>query len=169
MNRNLEHFARGSRQKNVTSTCGLCSKSYSGVYGLQKHHSVEHTTNPTKGKCDQCEKTYQNEHKLRIHKRMHKERQFSCEHCDLRFLTNNIKEEHVNRQHLKLKNVSCPKCDYEGYSNRDLDTHNINKHSDLKPYKCSICPMAFPRVSPLYTHQETHENMQKTTKAACLN
>ena len=158
--RKLKHFADG----NVTPTCDLCNKSYSDKYGLQKHRTAEHTSNPEKGNCDQCEKTFQNEHKLRNHMAVHKERKFPCEHCHLRFLTNNMKEEHVNRQHLKLKNVSCAKCDYEGYSKNDLNCHNINKHSGLKPYKCSICPMSFPRVSPLYTHQETHKNMQKTTR-----
>ena len=149
-----------------SKTCELCGKSFLRKSYLQKHHNVEHTTNPVEKECDQCEKTFPNEYKLAIHVRSshHRERKFSCQYCHQKFITDRLKEEHVNRKHLKIKNVSCTECDYEGYSIVDLRCHKTNKHSELKPYKCTLCPMAFPRVCGLYSHQETHENAQKTVK-----
>ena len=160
-----EHQSVSHKVKERPSLCELCNKSYTNEQELKRHHVFAHTQNPENGKCFQCEKKFLNHHQLKKHvDRQHMERKFQCEQCKSRLSTRSTLKAHIERQHLKLKNVSCPLCSYTGFSNVDLRIHNINKHSDFKPYKCSLCPMAFSRSSGLYSHQNSHENAQKSVK-----
>ena len=87
-----------------SKTCELCGKSFLRKAYLQHHHNVEHTTDPG-GECDQCGKIFPNEYKLAVHiQSSHKERKFSCQCCSNEFITDSLKQQHVNRKHLKMKN-----------------------------------------------------------------
>lgn len=163
----LEHrkIVHSKNNKERSSVCKECDRTFTHKYYLQRHTQLVHSKNLREGKCDQCEETMENRYQLTIHKRKeHTEKKFSCDYCPLKFSVLFEKERH-QRLHLNMRDFACEKCAYKGNSDQSLRIHKIQKHnSDFRPYKCALCPMAFPRVTSLYQHKTTHENVARTSK-----
>jgi len=81
-------------------------------------------------KCDQCPKSYDNEHDLKRHGRCHTidKQPLTCQYCQKSFKTHSHKKEHERT------------------------------HTGEKPYTCPICNRSFIQSSNLKKHIQTHKS-----------
>ena len=63
--------------------CNKCENNSENLPNLKKHRSDHMATSPQVFKCDQCIKDFNDEWKMKAHKKKHK--RFQCEQCEKNF------------------------------------------------------------------------------------
>jgi uncharacterized C2H2 Zn-finger protein len=97
------------------------------------------------------------EETARIQRRMKEDRMRVCPLCGK--VTDELNN-HIKRDHKKIKNFFCDLCDYKTYKKSNIVSH-VLKHR-TKPERnifCSICGIGFLRITSLTTHmRNSHSN-----------
>ena len=80
--------------------CSNCDHKSENKINLKKHKN-EHRSRSEIIKCEQCEKEFSEEWKLRAHEKKHKK--YQCDQCDKTFEYLDIKKKHILISHEKTK------------------------------------------------------------------
>lgn len=83
-----------------------------------------------------------------------KPKNFICESCPKRFVTQSSLQNHKNI-HLGIRNHICLTCDKCFARKRELDRHSVI-HTGFKPFSCVHCDKKFGRKDKLVRHERIH-------------
>ncbi len=139
--------------------CELCNKGYSTKRNL-KMHIKRALTKQKDFACDVCEKRFVTNSDLTKHKMIHSDQKaFQCNICDKSFTYKSDLNRHSS-VHIDVKAFECDICQ-KGF--KDVGTLRKHKviHNGFKPFSCDMCDKSFRRRADLFNHHKHH------TKYAC--
>ena len=155
LNRHIRdtHGNDGKEKKLVA--CPQCDKSLKANY-VKMHIQITH--NSAKYTCDQCGKSFKNQHQMRLHEKIHsndKADSFKCEVCDELIPPYSSLRRHMYRKHggRKFNPVTCDECGKQLSDKSKLDKHKDSIHLNKKPYQCQICKLSVSRIDNLKQHK----------------
>lgn len=193
---NLPTLSKHTHTHYVQYTCDACGKSYAVLSSLQCHLRYYCGNGPDKNICRKCNKIFSSIKERKKHlEKSPKCRQHVCNVCGERFLTWNMKQNHLNEAHsLPVKTYNCPEChivfqkrdrlrmhfktthtnDYVecSFCEKKFDNDkNLRKHIVIhtgeRNFVCKVCSKAFPRKSTLGQHMWIHSEVKKHECKAC--
>ncbi|CAL8081107.1 unnamed protein product [Orchesella dallaii] len=103
--------------------------------------------------CEECGLECISRSRLKRHKFVHGEPQFTCRHCQKKFRRRDHLDIHVLRIHSESKLFICEVCGRSCPTKPELKYH-VAEHE--KRYHCTFCPMRFARRTILTGHERTH-------------
>lgn len=116
--------------------------------------------------CPECDKKFEYESKLMLHRRKHtEERHYQCSECLLYFVQAAHLKQHMYT-HSGEKPYACTQCSARFTSAGVLASH-LNTHKDAKVYKCEICPATFNLRSTLENHLKVHTGVKSHVCPEC--
>ena len=80
--------------------CNKCDQEFANAHSLKTHKKI-HAQSCMPLRCDDCEKTFNEEWKLTAHIRTHKK--YSCDQCDKSFKFEDTRSKHIKIAHEGLK------------------------------------------------------------------
>ncbi|XP_050465534.1 zinc finger protein 791-like isoform X9 [Cataglyphis hispanica] len=176
-----------SRKCATIYECEICGKQMLKKLQFLKHRQ-DHKRNPkTEDRCEECDKVFANEEKLRKHmiKAHQKEKPFQCVLCGKYFKTEEFLKIHLKqhnkrftcdicgiskvsgydlRLHKKKHNqeyvTHCEMCGKGFYTNQTLERHLLT-HTGEKPFVCKVCNIAYASAAYLNMHMKSHGEREK--------
>ncbi|CAF4942877.1 unnamed protein product [Pieris macdunnoughi] len=146
--------------------CGVSFKRWAHAVGHRFHCGSE----PSLTKCDQCQKIFDNQYALDIHKKIHSRKEkYICDECAKCFGTKQHLIIHL-RMHTGVKPFKCTKCDKSFSTNSNLKSHKV-VHSDEKMFYCVECNKSFKSEKSLKRHFATtskHVDEKMYSCADCM-
>lgn len=118
-------------------TCDFCKTTFESLRVARSHYMVQHGMrdgyikcckrrlkirshiinhiewhkNPDAFKCQECNKVFASNDRLRRHAAFHESRKFKCEHCDKKFVRKHLLTAHMKRVHsISIKPLQCEIC-----------------------------------------------------------
>ena len=85
-------------------SCNQCEKSFKNTYHLKRHLKVHTDEKPFK--CLQCGKLFREVFQLKKHETYSCQRSFSCSHCDVKFTSKQLLNDHKRLEHA----IYCEEC-----------------------------------------------------------
>ena len=160
-------------------TCSFCLVKCKDRYARNKHEDIVHRKKPGKYKCDECDKSFQNENALRYHVDHHSNFKVTCDLCGFQSSSlNNLVQHKLIHNCDAVEGYKCDDCCITFSNKRNLKRHNKEKHFDtgganlgfvedleeLNLITCLQCEKKFKRKSELKRHEDsvhrTEENFQ---------
>uniref|UniRef100_A0A0L8I9E2 C2H2-type domain-containing protein n=1 Tax=Octopus bimaculoides TaxID=37653 RepID=A0A0L8I9E2_OCTBM len=133
--------------------CDICNKSFNQNHSLTRHKRIH--TGEKKYQCDICSKSFNRNHSLTIHVRIHTgDKPHKCDICNKSFSDKRTLTAH-KRIHTGEKPYVCDICGKSFHRNCNLITH-IRIHTGEKPYQCDICDKSFCQKGDLKNHKRIH-------------
>lgn len=142
-------------------------------------HKKEHRAMKKKAfQCSICEKAFSNIWNLKNHAKMHTgEKNYMCGDCGKRFITDNMLQQHQNKNCKKVQCKYTCHCGDKFHSVNSLEVHVKKNHIDgsvSRIFRCYVCNDQFLQAFELDQHvKESHpvdyaEFMQQKTEKARL-
>lgn len=134
--------------------CLICLEHFEKDIEFYNHVMFAHE-NPTIYFCDHCDREFELENTLNIHKKSHfKERNYVCGTCGATFLEGDTLECHFVKNHSKVLPYTCEVCG-KGFSRHSRYQFHLLVHQKLKVetiIACKICELVFHNKPGLVTH-----------------
>ncbi|XP_055375916.1 zinc finger protein Xfin-like [Condylostylus longicornis] len=151
--------------------CKFCSKSFKKIDAIQDH--LRSHTGERPYKCDVCSAAFSIKRNLQTHKITQHTgdiRNFRCKFCDSRFKTNELRNLHTKRVHLKEKPNQCELCGLNFANMSGLRRHKLKRHTDYnkRPHPCELCDKKFVELKNLTEHMNTHTGEKPFECNICL-
>lgn len=153
-----KHLQRAHIHKKFN--CSRCNKKYVSQANFDSHQKAcqgkteEVFLCPVEG----CGRTLKTKSTLKTHQRIHTSRDFICEVCGGRFLTQRLLTIHMVI-HTGIKPFECDICFKKFTAKSTLKTH-IRYHTGERPYKCDFCESAFVDRQTMIVHRRQHTGEQ---------
>lgn len=110
--------------------------------------------------CDVCEKKFQYESSLQIHKRFHSGEKLSqCNECGKRFATQYALKRH-SRTHEQTQASVCETCNASFMDPGDFSRHRRFHETGEAPYTCKHCGDTFDTYSAIKAHRSRKHRSQ---------
>ncbi|XP_021372768.1 uncharacterized protein LOC110462865 [Mizuhopecten yessoensis] len=148
--------------------CKLCEYKTPRMFHIRRHLGVHYgNTN----KCEQCEKTFSDSYKLRLHVQVkHGNLRFDCDYCHRDFGTKEGLKYHRLSAHEGNWKYLCPDCGQGFYQKHHFEGH-VNKHKGIKAYGCKTCGKKFFYQSDVSIHKkhcgQEKKPLEKPTTFVC--
>lgn len=90
------------------------------------------------------------------HRNYHRDKTFSCTHCDYKTKNQTALYLHVRQKHLKNieKRVECPVCQKK-YLNKNTMMDHLSSHTGERNYACEFCEKRFSKATNYYKHRRS--------------
>ncbi|XP_053617512.1 zinc finger protein 26-like [Plodia interpunctella] len=146
--------------------CGLCSKSFTRIYGL-KYHMARHS-NVRRHLCPKCGKKFHLSSGLKRHLISHQDvAPFKCGFCNKTYRSRQYLKEHFRLAHSSnSKLFVCVTCGKRFTAKSTLKCH-MRSHTGEKKYSCPHCPKAYTRAAYLKIHILTHSGQERPKPFLC--
>ena len=141
--------------------CMICDQGFPTLVFVQKHHLRHTGGRPYKCDHEGCDRAFRDKYELRRHLRIHEEKQYICNTCGSRFVTNGDLQSHIRDVHLNIRPFQCPHCDTAWPTKYRMEKHIKRIHLKLKPAMCEICGKSFANKTELNLHKTTHSGEKK--------
>jgi len=146
--------------------CDICNAQYAEKKTL-KNHKTLHTGQLPKLSCENCEYQTLSRQCFYWHKKHNhvpKTYSFECKICQKLFTKVTLLNQHVRRNHQKVKDIKCKSCDKAFYHTANLIKHTNSVHLGLRK-ECEICHGQF---SDINRHKKrVHSHTKSTEKIHC--
>ncbi|XP_060064728.1 uncharacterized protein LOC132545075 [Ylistrum balloti] len=148
--------------------CKLCEYKTPRMFHIRRHLGVHYgNTN----KCEQCDKTFSDSYKLRLHVQVkHGNLRFDCDYCHRDFGTKEGLKYHRLSAHEGNWKYLCPDCGQGFYQKHHFEGH-VNKHKGIKAYGCKTCGKKFFYQSDVSIHKkhcgQERKPLEKPTTFVC--
>ncbi|XP_055684322.1 oocyte zinc finger protein XlCOF6-like [Lutzomyia longipalpis] len=110
--------------------------------------------------CEECTKTFPSEKYLKIHKKVHEEKPFSCTHCEKKFRRKSQMTMHIQNDHRKLRTYNCHRCAHTFTVEKCFVKHLKATHGieiQMERIDCKFCKKIFYEEKSLEVHiKRTH-------------
>lgn len=162
---------RPTKNKNTGKfECTICNKKFITTSNL-KQHMGSHSVDKKNYHCKLCDMSFAwkstlNKHLASSH-RPDGPQKFVCEICPRVYATLAQVNEHVKRDHLKVRNHECKECGKTFFKKFDLKLH-IRTHTKERPYVCRFCDKTFYHQSHIIRHERTHSGERPYSCSVCL-
>ena len=83
----------------VRHPCIVCSKTFSQSGDLKKHIREQHEGKRIEFKCDECFSVFARQDYLKAHQETHSGTRFHCEFCDRSYSRHSVLKAHIREQH----------------------------------------------------------------------
>uniref|UniRef100_A0A671UA93 C2H2-type domain-containing protein n=1 Tax=Sparus aurata TaxID=8175 RepID=A0A671UA93_SPAAU len=115
---------------------------------------------------DYCGKHFGTSAKLKLHEKLHSERDkaFLCDVCCKTFYMIGELKVHL-RTHTKVT-ITCTECG-KGLSSKEALNRHMIIHAGERPYQCSECGLHFNRMSNLTAHMKIHTGVKLYVCGVC--
>ncbi|XP_071806934.1 uncharacterized protein [Asterias amurensis] len=175
--RNVHHFAMKKPK------CPLCFRRFGSHRGLKRHRQFNNCRPQTKRtdmtditggeklKCDQCDYQSPSLIGLKIHNRIHgqrQERRFPCDLCSKTFTSLKGVQSHQRFRCSHLHNrkksptrahtFQCTDCKIV-CKNRKVLLEHMSTHSLIRSHKCHKCSKTYKTSTSLYRHVQKHKSI----------
>ena len=141
--------------------CKFCYKPFEGMSHMVSHIELAHKSDLG-----------------RIHEKIiTADLTFSCDGCDMAFISNDILEYHKNRVHtnprhveVKTKSEKCEHCPQAFYHHNTLRKHSLSEHKvkiakKVKVFNCKLCDRAVRGKGNLKAHIKNKHKTEEEVKA----
>ncbi|KAK9401165.1 ZBTB38: Zinc finger and BTB domain-containing protein 38 [Crotalus adamanteus] len=146
--------------------CKLCERENTSTE-VSHDHSHWETTESESFTCDLCQKHFQSNSTLRVHKRCHMgEKPYLCKTCGKRFSISSNLQKH-ERTHSAVKDFICQHCNKAFTLNETLKIHE-KIHTGEKRYHCQFCFQGFLYLSTKRNHEQRHKREHTGKGYACF-
>ncbi|XP_039213384.1 zinc finger and BTB domain-containing protein 38 isoform X3 [Crotalus tigris] len=146
--------------------CKLCERENTSTE-VSHDHSHWETTESESFTCDLCQKHFQSNSTLRMHKRCHMgEKPYLCKTCGKRFSISSNLQKH-ERTHSAIKDFICQHCNKAFTLNETLKIHE-KIHTGEKRYHCQFCFQGFLYLSTKRNHEQRHKREHTGKGYACF-
>ncbi|XP_023821993.1 zinc finger and SCAN domain-containing protein 2 isoform X4 [Oryzias latipes] len=161
----LKSLLKAHRKNHNKNQCHICGKTLSSTRGLS-WHLMSHSEKRNFA-CDVCGKRFKIPSTLRIHKKIHmeRERSFLCHICCKTFHCNTMLNIHMTT-HSSEKPFVCQDCG-KGFTMKSKLKFHQRVHSEERPHSCSHCGRCFKLKSTLKIHINTHLGIKRFTCTLC--
>ena len=135
--------------------CDQCNKTFKDLARLKMH---KYTTHNKRFQCTQCDKAYGQKSQLESHMVYHgAEKKFMCDVCSKFFISQDRLRRHQKLHLPRERKHKCDQCDSAFYESKDLHSHFKSKHLGEGPkHLCNICGVAITTATNLRNHMRTH-------------
>ncbi|XP_022920214.1 zinc finger protein 585A-like isoform X13 [Onthophagus taurus] len=106
-------------------------------------------------KCDICDLILPNAERLSKHKRVHREKTFPCDLCNMKFKYNYEVVVHKRQRHEKFKPETCTVCSKRLASKTSLLLHMKCRHTNEIEFQCDQCDKGYTTEKALHEHTKT--------------
>ncbi|CAD0207143.1 unnamed protein product [Chrysodeixis includens] len=147
--RSAEVIAQHSLQHRRRFSCQLCAAQFKRWSRCIAHRCtcgaiVDHIA------CSNCAKVFPDEHKLKIHMKVHSREKYGCEHCSKNFSSKQHLTVHL-RTHSGVRPFVCVPCGRSFNTGSNLRKHRA-VHSKISPHYCVECHTYYKTAKALSRH-----------------
>ena len=147
----------------IKHNCDLCEKSFNDDFKLRQHKSNVHSE--VKAECDICGKKLSSERALISHKEsVHTQIRVKCELCGKSYLKQSIYS-HIARAH-KGKRIPCELCG-KSIKKFGMKKHVNQVHFEVRNWSCDTCLKKFGTSNQLKNHLDAVHSKLKETCEYC--
>lgn len=135
-------------------TCEECGTNFANTRSLELHVESNHKKII---KCKKCRQIFATPEERSLHYKASRSCwQSVCHICNMRFMSDNPKEKHLQEVHnIYSKNLICSECGETFPNNKECINHFRIAHTDDK-LCCAFCPQMFVSKARLVRHMVTH-------------
>lgn len=147
---------RRNKSTKESADCPICHKRFKNVYALKQHGYVHKEKTL---KCDDCDKVFSRERKLKEHKKTHllNRETYSCGICQKELLSKFALKCHQSLHQLSREMFKCKICGNEYTSSSALNSHikRIHEGKNRIIHECKYCERSFKYKPSLITHMRS--------------
>ena len=137
---------------------------YNSKKSLDYHNKRKHTEDNNTFSCEQCEKTFDFESRLKQHRIISHERlKTKCSFCSKMISAVHLNQ-HIRKIHENERNFKCHVCPKAFFNQWGLTNHVNGVHLNIRNYECTMCGDKFKKSIHLKTHIKLKHKMDLTHK-----
>ncbi|CAH1642018.1 unnamed protein product [Spodoptera littoralis] len=152
--------------------CHICGAGFSTALSLTIHKSRCHKAI----KCRYCDMTFKRrpekrQHEIQIHNAKYERKlRFPCPYCTERFFQENLRVEHLIREHgFKQPEFQCKFCSKCFITKSLCTNHTKIVHLRERKYECDVCHDMFFRQCDVIRHKVKHTGEKNFSCTECNN
>merc|ERR1719273_1825463 len=166
--RDLDHHRRTDH---IVASCELCGRPFYNPADLGKHLKNVHQIGQKEDEfiCEICARSFQTKQYLRVHMRVHRDRDIKCTLCDKAFRWESGLKSHMAAEHSQLGQLyNCEFCGKQFKDKGNLKSHMAAEHSQLAQlYNCEFCGKQFEDKGNWKSHRYTHLDHKPHSCSKC--
>ena len=154
----LKKHRDGDKRKNYKYKCSQCNghvgrfqtEEFLQKHTLKFHSGVQYI-------CSQCPLSFNSPTLRNCHENVHKEKTIQCDECEKTFSGQYKLRAHKRNVHNIVVDQICPHCG-EGFRSTNMESFraHVNRHTNTRPYACELCGKDFLIEKHLKTHMLRH-------------
>uniref|UniRef100_A0A1I8PUJ2 C2H2-type domain-containing protein n=1 Tax=Stomoxys calcitrans TaxID=35570 RepID=A0A1I8PUJ2_STOCA len=153
------------KKKRTSGKCDICNRTFNDLYNLRIHKMIHSGEKPFQ--CDECGKRFRQFNKLKIHCITHTDKKpYICEICGKGFRFRNYLSVH-KRLHSGENPYKCKFCSEYFHSLHSRRLHTKMMHCEAKTFTCPICDKILTAQCYLTAHLKRHTNQRDFKCETC--
>ncbi|XP_063837122.1 zinc finger protein 595-like [Ostrinia nubilalis] len=154
---NDEHKRTVHGAQAETYMCEHCGKLFACKSSMYSH---TRTHLPPQYACEHCDYKATYKHDLAKHLHIHAGiKLYQCQICAVRYRTSSTLNQHIRREHERVKRFRCELCTYACFDRTKYNRH-MDSHNNVKRFECEVCHSCFTRRCYWKKHLQKNHNIE---------